>query len=158
MNTDLMFSSKNPCWCTPQDFFDKLNAEFHFTLDVAATEKSAKCPVYFTPKTNALIQNWGVTGGAVWCNPPYGRNINLWVQKAKEESELRHITVVMLIPARTDTRYFQDFILYGKASEVRFVRGRLRFTDEDGKPSAPAPFPSAVVIFRPQEVSHDASS
>lgn len=158
MNTNLMFSSKNQCWCTPQDFFDRLNSEFHFVLDAAATAKSAKCSKYFTPEIDALAQNWGIAGGAVYCNPPYGRNLGNWVQKAKSESEQHRITVVMLIPVRTDTRYWQDFILYGRASEIRFVSGRLRFTDEDGIPAAPAPFPSAVVIFRPQEVPHDASS
>lgn len=83
-------------------------------------------------------------GGAVFCNPPYGREVGKWVRKAYEEAQ-RGATVVLLIPARTDTTYFHDYI-YGRA-EIRFVRGRLRFTDEEGKAYTAAPFPSMVVIY-----------
>ena len=132
------------CWCTPQDFFDKLNEEFHFTLDTAATDKTAKCQKYFTPETNGLLQSWNC-GGSVFCNPPYGRKIGKWVKKAYDEAKLGGQSIVLLIPARTDTTYFHDYI-YGKA-EIRFIRGRLRFTDEDGNASDPAPFPSMVVVY-----------
>lgn len=84
MNKALL-SSKNMCWCTPQDFFDKLNAEFGFVLDPAATDKTAKCSLYYTPETDGLSQSWD-RGGAVFCNPPYGREIGKWVQKAFEEA------------------------------------------------------------------------
>ena len=84
MNAALL-SSKNMCWCTPQDFFDKLNAEFGFVLDPAATDKTAKCSLYYTPETDGLSQSWD-HGGAVFCNPPYGREIGKWVQKAFEEA------------------------------------------------------------------------
>lgn len=84
MNTALL-SSKNMCWCTPQDFFDELNAEFHFILDPAATDKTAKCSLYYTPETDGLSQSWDL-GGAVFCNPPYGREIGKWVQKAYKEA------------------------------------------------------------------------
>lgn len=84
MNTALL-SSKNMCWCTPQDFFDELNAEFHFVLDPAATDKTAKCSLYYTPETDGLSQSWDL-GGAVFCNPPYGRDIGKWVQKAYKEA------------------------------------------------------------------------
>lgn len=84
MNKALL-SSKNMCWCTPQDFFDKLNEEFGFVLDPAATDKTAKCPLYYTPETDGLSQSWD-RGGAVFCNPPYGREIGKWVQKAFEEA------------------------------------------------------------------------
>ena len=140
MNKALL-SSKNMCWCTPQDFFDKLNEEFSFTLDAAATDKTAKCPLYFTPETDGLSQSWD-RGGAVFCNPPYGRAIYDWVFKCWRESRKPGTTVVLLIPVRTDTRYFHEFI-YRKAREIRFIRGRLRFGDG----TAPAPFPSMVVIF-----------
>lgn len=143
MNRSL-FRSEKMCWCTPQDFFDDLNREFHFVLDAAATAKTAKCPMYFTPETDGLSQSWN-HGGAVFCNPPYGREIRKWVKKAYEESK-QGGTVVLLIPARTDTSYFHDYI-YGKA-EIRFIRGRLRFTDEDGRPADPAPFPSMIVVMR----------
>ena len=139
------FSSKNLCWCTPQDFFDKLNEEFSFVLDAAATAKSAKCSLFFTPKTNGLAQSWDC-GGAVFCNPPYGREIGKWVKKAHEEAAIIKYPIVMLLPARTDTSYFHDYI-YGIA-EIRFVRGRLKFADEDGGTlSNSAPFPSMVVIY-----------
>lgn len=142
MNAALL-ASKNMCWCTPQNFFDELNAEFNFVLDPAATDKTAKCDLYYTLETDGLSQSWD-RGGAVFCNPPYGRDIGKWVKKAYEEARGGN-TIVLLIPARTDTAYFHDYI-YGKA-EIRFVRGRLRFTDESGNTNGPAPFPSMVVIY-----------
>lgn len=147
MNKALL-SSKNMCWCTPQDFFDKLNAEFGFVLDPAATDKTAKCSLYYTPETDGLSQSWD-RGGAVFCNPPYGREIGKWVQKAYKEARGGY-PIVLLIPARTDTAYFHDYI-YGKA-EIRFVRRRLRFTDDDGNAADPAPFPSMVVIYNGERV------
>ena len=143
MNAALL-SSKNMCWCTPQDFFDKLNEEFAFALDAAATDKTAKCQLYFTPETDGLSQSWDC-GGAVFCNPPYGREIGKWVKKAYEESLQMSHKIVLLIPARTDTSYFHDYI-YGKA-EIRFVRGRIRFADEEGNAADPAPFPSMIVVY-----------
>ena len=144
MNTDLMFSSKTDQWATPQDFFDKLNEEFHFTLDVAADKSNHKCEQYYDKQINGLSQPWAINERErerVWCNPPYGREIGKWVEKAYHES-LTGVTVVMLLPARTDTKWFHDFI-YGKA-EIRFVRGRLKFGDSKNS----APFPSMIVIFR----------
>ena len=147
----VLLSSKSMNWCTPQDFFDKLNDEFLFELDAAATDKSAKCKRYFTPQANGLAQPWTVEDGSVFCNPPYGRNIGRWVKKAYDESK-NGTTIVLLMPARTDTAYFHDYI-YGK-SEIRFIRGRLKFTDEDGNSqidskgkAMAAPFPSMVVIY-----------
>ncbi len=131
-------------WCTPQDFFDKLDREFHFMLDAAATDKTAKCTLYFTPETDGLSQSWDC-GGAVFCNPPYGREIPKWIAKAYHESTVIQSPIVLLIPARTDTRYFHDYI-YGK-SEIRFIKGRLKFTDEKGNTSSAAPFPSMVVVY-----------
>ena len=138
MNNALL-SSKKMDWCTPQDFFDKLNEEFGFVLDAAATEKTAKCKLYYTPETDGLSQSWN-RGGAVFCNPPYGRSIGKWVQKAYEEAQAG-TRIVLLIPARTDTSYFHDYIYHKQ--EIRFIRGRLKFND--GK--NPAPFPSMIVIF-----------
>ena len=131
----MLFSSKTDNWATPQDFFDKLDAEFHFETDVCATAENAKCERYFTPEMDGLKQEWT---GVCWCNPPYGRQIGKWVKKASESNA----TVVMLIHARTDTAWFHDYI-YGKA-EIRFVRGRLKF----GGSKINAPFPSMVVVFR----------
>lgn len=101
---DALLSSKKMDYCTPQDFFDKLNEEFHFVLDAAATEKSAKCNRFYTPKTDGLKMPWSVESGSVFCNPPYGRMIGLWVRKAYEESR-SGTKIVLLIPARTDTSY-----------------------------------------------------
>ncbi len=140
MNTAAMFSSTTNEWETPQEFFDKLNEEFNFTLDPCATPKNAKCKKFYTIKEDGLKQNW--QGETVFCNPPYGRAIKDWVRKCYEESKKPNTIVVMLIPARTDTSYFHDYI-YHKAKEIRFVRGRLKF----GNSKNSAPFPSMVVVF-----------
>lgn len=142
MNTEVMFSSKTDLWETPQDLFDELNDEFGFDIDVCATKENAKCSRYFTKEQDGLLQDWD---GVVWCNPPYGKEIGKWVEKAYK-SYKDGSTVVMLLPARTDTKWFHNYI-YGKA-EIRFIRGRLKF----GGSKNSAPFPSMVVIFRPKEV------
>ena len=141
---EALLSSNNMCWCTPQDFFDELNKEFHFVLDPAATDETAKCPIYYTPETDGLSQSWD-RGGAVFCNPPYGRAIKKWVKKAFEESKKMSDEIVLLIPARTDTTYFHDYI-YGKA-DITFIRGRLKFTDENGTTKSVASFPSMLVVY-----------
>lgn len=135
-----MFSSATDNWATPQDFFDELNREFGFTLDPCADVDNAKCKKFFTREQDGLAQSWG--GETVFCNPPYGREIGKWVKKAHEESRKPDTVVVMLIPARTDTAWFHDFI-YKSAKEIRFIRGRLKF----GGASAGAPFPSMVVVM-----------
>lgn len=140
LNTKVLYSSKEEKWATPQDFFDKLNEEFHFTLDAAASSDNAKCANYFTEEQDGLAQSWG--GHTVWCNPPYCRKTGLWVKKAYEEHQRTGCTVVMLLPSRTDVRWFHDYIL-GKA-EIRFIKGRLKF----GGSKNSAPFPSIVVIYR----------
>lgn len=138
-NLKVHFSSKTCLWETPKDFFEKLDAEFGFTLDVCALPENAKCKRYFTPQVDGLKQEWK---GVCWMNPPYGREIGKWVAKALVSATCG-ATVVCLLPARTDTLWWQSFVL--QASEIRFVRGRLRFV---GAKSS-APFPSAVVVFRP---------
>lgn len=140
MNTNVMFSSKTNEWGTPQNLFDELDREFHFTLDPCCTHENAKCEKHYTLNENGLVQDW--YGETVFCNPPYGREISKWVEKAAKSDA----TTVMLIPARTDTKYFHDWI-YGKA-EIRFLRGRIRFEKEPGVSGDAAPFPSMVVIFR----------
>lgn len=127
-------------WGTPQAFFDTLNSEFDFDLDPCATKETAKCGKFFTKELDGLNQDWN--GYRVFCNPPYGKEIAKWVKKA---SEARGGIVVMLIPARTDTKYFHEYI-YNKA-EIRFVRGRLKFEGSQ-KGSGSAPFPSMIVVFR----------
>ena len=135
-----MFSSATDQWATPQNFFDELNEEFSFNLDPCADSTNHKCEKYFTKEQNGLSQDWG--GYCVFCNPPYGREISKWVQKSYEESQKEDTTVVMLIPARTDTKWFHEYI-YNKA-EIRFLKGRLKFGDAKNS----APFPSMVVVFK----------
>lgn len=125
---------------TTQDFYDKLNSEFHFTLDPCATPHNAKCVKFYTKEQDGLRKDWG--GNTVFCNPPYGRDIYAWVRKCFMEAQKINTIVVMLIPARTDTRYFHEFI-YHKAREIRFIKGRLKFGDKKNS----APFPSMVVVF-----------
>lgn len=136
----VLLSSNSNEWETPQDFFDRLDKEFNFTLDPCATHDNYKCAKYYTIKEDGLIQDW--SQDTVFMNPPYGRGIKHWIRKAYEES-LKGATVVCLIPARTDTLYWHDYI-FNKASEVRFIKGRIRFGDSNEN----APFPSAVVIFQ----------
>lgn len=140
----VLLSSKKMDYCTPMNFFIELDKEFNFALDAAATKASTKCNAYYTPETDGLKSPWNLAGGAVFCNPPYGREIGKWICKAYEEAQ-NGTTIVLLIPARTDTSYFHDYI-YRKA-EIRFLRGRLRFEDEDGTAYPPAPFPSMVVVY-----------
>jgi phage N-6-adenine-methyltransferase len=126
-------------WETPQPFFDALDAEFHFTLDVAAQPGNAKCARYHTREVDGLAQHWE---GTCWCNPPYGRTIGDWVKKAAVSAQAG-ATVVCLLPVRTDTKWWQRYCI--PPAEVRFVPGRLTFRGA----ANPAPFPNAVVIFRP---------
>lgn len=142
MKNDVMFSSASDQWATPQEFFDQLNDEFHFTLDVCADETNHKCEKYFTKEQDGLKQDW--SNNVVFCNPPYGRSVGQWVKKCADESANNNALCVMLINARTDTKWFHEFI-YGKA-EIRFVKGRLKF----GSSKENAPFPSMVVIFKPR--------
>ena len=142
INSGLM-SSNNGEWETPQAFFDRLDAEFGFNLDAAASPENAKCDVYCTKEDDTFDFCWS---GTVWLNPPYGREIIRFVEKAYIES-VTGATVVVLVPARTDTRWWHDYVM--KADEIRLVRGRLRFV---GALSS-APFPSAVAIFRPRTIA-----
>jgi phage N-6-adenine-methyltransferase len=166
VNTEVMFSSKTDMWATPQDFFDLINKEFPFTVDVCATEDNAKCTLFYSPEKDGLKQIWK---GVCWMNPPYGDpefpckkkckkkkclergfhnekyipGIRDWVQKAYESAKNGTI-VVGLLPARTDTKWFHDYI-YNKA-EIRFIRGRLKF----GGCANSAPFPNMLVIWGQQ--------
>jgi len=124
MNNQLMFSSKNQAWDTPQEFFDKQNARFGFTLDVAASIESAKCEKYFTESDNGLEQKWS---GRCWMNSPYGRPLGTWVKKAWSEAADGNAMIVGLMPARTDTLFFHNYIYRKKNVEVEFLKGRLIF-------------------------------
>jgi site-specific DNA-methyltransferase (adenine-specific) len=133
------FSSATDNWATPDEYFLKLTRLFNFSLDACADSKNAKSARYFTKEQNALKQSWLCDKGAVFLNPPYGRNISDWVKKAYETAKLG-TPVVCLLPARTDTKWWQDYCAGGI---VYFLRGRLKFGGQKNS----APFPSALVIF-----------
>jgi len=149
-NTEVHFSSKSNEWETPKYVFNYLDNEFNFTLDAAATKDNWLISDYFTPEDDALTKDWSAYK-SIWCNPPYGRLISKFIQKGYEES-LKGCTVVFLIPARVDTKWWHEYCSKG---EVRFIKGRLSFNNrsfpswrEDGSHlKSPAPFPCAVVIF-----------
>ena len=141
INRDALYTSNTDEWATPQDFFDGLDAEFHFTLDACARPENAKCESYYTPEQDGLSQPWP---GRVWCNPPYGRTLPRWLAKAHEEIRSNAELIVMLIPARTDTKWFHEYVYQKPGVEIRFVKGRLKF----GGAVYNAPFPSMIVIFR----------
>lgn len=149
MNTDVMFSSASAEWETPQDLFDELNNEFHFGIDLAATKENTKCPVYFDMSMDALSFPWPI-GETCWLNPPYGRGVGRWVEKAYKDS-INGTTIVCLLPARTDTRWFHDYVWDETLNrsrdnvELRLLKGRLKF----GGATNSAPFPSMIVVFRP---------
>ena len=139
--SDALFSTGKDDWETPQNLFEELDAEFHFTLDACADQHNAKHPHFYCERANGLLQDWG--GETVWCNPPYSSGKqNDWVRKCYEEGQKPDTTVVLLIPARTDTARFHDYI-WGKA-EIRFIRGRLKFVGAENS----APFPSMICIYR----------
>ena len=136
---DVVFSSRSDEWATPQWLFDRLDAEFHFTLDPCSTDENAKCKKHYTREDDGLSKVW--TGETVWCNPPYGKELPLWLEKCAKHA-IGGGTAVMLVPARTDTRWFHKWV-YEKA-EIRFVKGRVKF----GGAKYNAPFPSMIVVFR----------
>jgi phage N-6-adenine-methyltransferase len=164
-----METSKTTEWSTPQDLFDQLNEEFRFTVDVAASAENAKCERFWTKEQNGLKQDWAYHH--CWVNPPYGEpeqpckpncqkkrcaqrgyhvteyvpGIIDWVRKADTFSARFGATVVLLLPARTDTVWFHQYIYNNPRAEIRFLRGRLKF----GGCKDAAPFPSMIVVFRP---------
>ena len=135
----LCLLQKTDEWYTPLDFYQELDNEFHFNLDPCSTDENHKCEKYYTIADNGLNHSWA--GYRVFCNPPYSE-IDKWVEKAFYETKNPGTLVVLLIPSRTDTRYFHNYIM--NRVEIRFVRGRLKF----GGSKNSAPFPSMLVIFR----------
>mgnify|MGYP001284267853 CR=1 FL=1 len=135
-------SSESDDWWTPQWLFNRLDREFNFELDVCASPDNATCQNYYSRQDDALQQEWT---GICWMNPPYGRtgdqSIYDWMAKAHQSAQ-QGATVVCLVPARTDTEWWWHHCL---EAEIRFLKGRLQFENSDSK----APFPSAVIIFRP---------
>ncbi len=141
MKNKALFTSNSDEWETPQDLFDQLNKEFNFTLDVCASDSNYKCKKYYTKTDNSLEKNW--KNNTCWMNPPYSRKLQpLFIKKAKETSDFG-FTVVCLLPARTDTKIFHDYIYKKPNVEIRFIKGRLKFSGAKDN----APFPSMIVIF-----------
>ena len=142
MNTKGVFSHNTDEWQTPKDLYNELNSLFNFTLDPCANNENHLCDKYYTKEENGLLQSWA--GETVFCNPPYS-DCASWVKKCFIENYINNITIVLLIPVRTDTKYFHDFI-YRKA-EINFIKGRLRFSNS----KKDAPFPSMIVVYHKKE-------
>jgi len=142
--SETLFSSATDEWRTPPNFFAKLNRRYRFDLDPCATAENATCPLYFTKEQDGLAQDWGTH--RVFCNPPYGRKIGKWARKCFEASQ-NGALVVLLVPARTDTRWFHDWV-QGKA-DIEFISRRLRF----GGAKMNAPFPSMLAVYHPHRRS-----
>lgn len=148
MKNKVLFSSQSEEWETPQALFDRLDALYDFALDACAKPGNAKCAHYFTKADDALSRDWS-PHGRIWMNPPYGRPIGKWMQKAFEESQ-KGCLVACLVPARTDTRWWHDWVL--EKGSVTFIRGRLRFNRTDAPEDEliyPAPFPNVIVVYKP---------
>ena len=144
MNTSALMTSQRLDWETPKELFDELDKEFHFTLDPCSSDLNAKCKKHFTIENDGLKQTW--KNEVVFCNPPYGREISKWVKKSYDEWKNNNATVVMLIPARTDTKYFHSYIYHN--AELRFLKGRVKFEINGDNFGKGATFPSMVVIFK----------
>ncbi len=143
---DGLYSSDSAEWRTPPDLFARLDEVWHFNLDPASTPENALCARYFTAEENGLTRSWA--GYRVWLNPPYGREIGKWVEKARQEGLRGGTVVVCLLPARTDAAWWQRSVLGmwptdQGAALIRYLPGRLKFS---GSKNA-APFPSAIAIF-----------
>ena len=145
---EVIHSSNRNDWQTPSGLFQELDAEFGFKLDAAASDANALCESYFTKEENALSVRWfEQTSGPVWLNPPYGRGVGKWVEKAYRES-LHGLIVVVLVFASTDTKWFHEYAM--RAAEIRFIKGRVRFNHADGIKAGPAPKGSCLLIFDPE--------
>jgi phage N-6-adenine-methyltransferase len=139
--------AQSEVWETPPDLYLTLEREFDFTLDAAAGAKNATTIRYFDRETDALAQSWA--GERVFCNPPYGRELGRWVEKAREAAHEHGALVVLLLPARTDTIWFHRTVL--PFAEIRFLKGRLNYRLGGVSSGHRAPFASMVVVFRPDD-------
>ena len=139
MDTEVMFSQQTDVWGAPQWLFDALDKEFGFTLDPCSDGTNAKCKRFFSIHDNGLLKDWGTE--TVFMNPPYSQ-CEEWMRKAYGAAQ-EGATVVCLVPARTDTEWWHRYAMKG---EIRLLKGRLKF----GEATSGAPFPSAVIVFRPR--------
>ena len=139
-------------WTTPEWLFNQLHEEFHFQQDACASASSAKCPAYIDKEQDCLVSEWssmplaGPFSASVWMNPPWGRGVGKFIQRAYQQSRKHRMVVVCLLPANTDTKWWRDWVW--RASEVRFITGRLHFTCNDGR-TGPCPTGACVVVFTP---------
>lgn len=136
----VLFSSDKTEWETPTSLFNRLNSRFKFDIDVCATKENTKCVKFWTKEDNAFTKDWV---GVCWMNPPYGRSVYTWIEKAYNESIKHGSTIVCLLPARVDTKWWHDFCV---DAEYKFLKGRLKFSNSQNS----APFPSVLVVFRPR--------
>lgn len=152
MDKSLHFSSEMMTWRTPPEIFNPLHAEINFDCDICASPGSNLLPNYVSPDMDALSPiPWAAYGNRLWMNPPYGRALSKWMARTHAEW-LNGLDITCLIPARTDTAYWHDYVM--QADEIRFVRGRIRFLDESGQATNAAPFPSAIIRFTQTIVEH----
>lgn len=141
-----IFSSKSDEWYTPDELYNELDWKYNFDLDPCSTHENAKCELHYTKMEDGITQDW--TGHNVFCNPPYGRSIDKWVRKCRM-TQIDNIkkrnknVIVLLIPSRTDTKWFHEYIYKKNGVEIKFVRGRIKF----GGSKVGAPFPSMIVVF-----------
>lgn len=139
-------------WSTPDWLFEKLHEEFCFQMDACASAQNAKCEAYIDEEQDCLATEWNIgavsrfANSAAWMNPPWGRRIGRFIQRAHEQSKRHRMIVVCLLPASTDTRWWRDWVW--SASEVRLITGRLHFTRDDGY-TGPSLQPAAIVTFTP---------
>lgn len=143
----VLFSSKKEDWTTPKELFFKLDYIYNFTLDPCSDEFNHLCDKYYTIKENGLLQSW--KNEVVFCNPPYGRKIYDWVKKCYLENINNNVEIILLIPSRTDTKFFHDFLYHNKRVDIYFIKGRLKFGNADNT----APFPSLIAHFRSKKSS-----
>lgn len=149
----VMFSSKSDSWLTPLELYNGLDNEFHFTTDPCADPSNhLGCKVFYTKEDDGLAKPWY---GNVFCNPPYGRAIGKWVARCGEYAKSLAGIAVMLVPSRTDTRWFHDYIWETVAdrpqayTQVHFLDGRIKFLRPDGKKAGKPAFGSMIVVFFP---------
>ena len=151
MNKDLHFSSKSENWQTPKYFFDYWHKRYNFVLDAAASKENHLCPLYFDKNDNALELSWNIhlddRTCHVWCNPPYGKQVKDFVHKAYIEARDNNAFTIMLLPARVDTKWWQEHI-----NLAYLIKGRIAFVDPIANTNNSAPFPSAVALFHPLTV------
>lgn len=149
----ITLSAETNEWATPMALFRQLDAEFDFQLDVAAADWNKKCERYLTKEQNALALDWSIRcdeDRSIWCNPPYGRDVGKFVERAYRTAfpsgANQPRRVVCLVFSRTDTKWWVRYAM--RASEIRFITGRLKFVREDGH-TGPATAASCLIIFDP---------